>query len=265
LPGICAQCGGQLAEGARYCSQCGAQAKELPLPRNVPPEGANRGLSDPPPRVTISQAKPMPSGPRANIPVIYWLVLITILFGIAGGVWYLRMKDRQLASVLEPPSPSAPSIPSPPPPPPKPRLSEPERRSVEEALLALKGLQSVTTAGVNYTEYSRRVLDTKVQVDRFLDTSGGDPELRQSIREAMDLYLLASDAWNAKVMKEYTRVAEDPRVNLCPQAKADRDDTMGNQYVSRQEARGIAVSVSSPTFWQCASERIAVANQRLKG
>ena len=130
--------------------------------------------------------------------------------------------------------------------------------------MALKGLQSVTTAGLNYSEYSRRLLDAKIQVDRYLDVDGADPDLRQSIRNVMDLYLLAGDAWNAKILERYERVAEDPRIDLCPSAKRDRDNTLGREYVPLNRARGIAVAVSSPTFWQCASERIVAINQRLK-
>ena len=43
-----------------------------------------------------------------------------------------------------------------------------------EALLSLKALQSVTRAGIAYREYSQRVNDAKIQVDRVLDELPGD-------------------------------------------------------------------------------------------
>src|SRR6266404_6867137 len=49
------------------------------------------------------------------------------------------------------------------------KLSADERRATGEALQGLQSLRSVTEAGLNYPEYSRRVLDGKVQVDRYLN------------------------------------------------------------------------------------------------
>src|SRR2546422_7652991 len=65
-----------------------------------------------------------------------------------------------------------------------------------EALRALKGLQSVTTAGVTYRDYGPRVQDAKIIVDRFVqDQSTGDPGVRSAIGGAMNYYVLASFTW----------------------------------------------------------------------
>lgn len=67
---------------------------------------------------------------------------------------------------------------------------------IKDALDALLGLKSITQSGVNYRQYSERVLDAKVKVDRLNgDTS---PPALAAI-SAMRYYQLASNAWNGAI------------------------------------------------------------------
>ncbi len=146
-----------------------------------------------------------------------------------------------------------------------PRLSEAERRAESEALQALKALQSVTTAGVNYNEYSHRVLDAKIQVDRYIQGDGGDPEVKAEMRVTMAFYVLASDAWNWKIRKiDAGRLSEDPVIELCPQLKRRVDDSRQSEYRGLREEREVAMWGGFPLLWECASERITEIDHALK-
>ncbi len=54
----------------------------------------------------------------------------------------------------------------------------PSGSDAKAAIDAIKGLQSVVKASIAYSEYSRRVLDAKVQVDRFVNSDQGTAKLR---------------------------------------------------------------------------------------
>jgi hypothetical protein len=63
------------------------------------------------------------------------------------------------------------------------------------ALDALRALRSVTGSGITLREYSTRVLDARVTVDRYLSSQGSDStELQRAIRVAMVQYELASSS-----------------------------------------------------------------------
>lgn len=80
-------------------------------------------------------------------------------------------------------------------------ISEPSAPDAKTAIEAIKGLQSVVKAGTPYSEYSRRVLDAQVQVDRFVNSEQGTAKLRYEVKTAMNTYNLASRAWNAKLVQ----------------------------------------------------------------
>lgn len=85
-----------------------------------------------------------------------------------------------------------------------------------EALQALEALQSVTSSGVTYQEYARRVLDAKVKVDQYLKSPGQDDQrVRTAIGMAMRCYEVASQAWNQKI------ATRDPNAMLRDGAKLD--------------------------------------------
>ncbi len=70
---------------------------------------------------------------------------------------------------------------------------------LQEALVALKGLQSVAGAGTTYSEYGRRVHDAKIIVDRYLTgPQSEDDDLKSAVRAAMGSYVLALSVWESR-------------------------------------------------------------------
>src|SRR5438128_1620847 len=64
-----------------------------------------------------------------------------------------------------------------------------------DALRALQALRSATTIGITYQDYARRLVDTKIIVDRDLATD----EAGARLKLAMGYYGLAGRAWSEKV------------------------------------------------------------------
>jgi hypothetical protein len=69
----------------------------------------------------------------------------------------------------------------------------------EEALSALKSLKSGLSAGLSYRDYGSRVADTKVRVDRALESQSLRPEAKAPLGLAIGYYILASEAWQQKI------------------------------------------------------------------
>jgi hypothetical protein len=94
-----------------------------------------------------------------------------------------------------------------------------------ESLQALKALQSVTTAGVSYRDYATRVLDAKVKVDQFVQSSPKkNTPARDVVRVAMRYYELASQAWSENITNHFSQevghiLEDDPEINACPAVK----------------------------------------------
>jgi hypothetical protein len=74
--------------------------------------------------------------------------------------------------------------------------------TAKDALDSLHGLKSVTEAGINFIEYSSRVLDTKVKIDRYLAEAPKDDKQRTAIDNAMNLYVIARGAWSASIRED---------------------------------------------------------------
>lgn len=143
----------------------------------------------------------------------------------------------------------------------------------QEALDELEGLQSVTGSGISYLEYSRRALDAKVKVDRYL-ASAADSPLRSAISLAMREYELASQEWNEAINPKYRvhetllryiddrMLSEDPK---CP-AFAQWHDLVRQNFARNWYVRSFAVDGLITRYqgvvWTCASDQVAEA-QRL--
>ena len=143
----------------------------------------------------------------------------------------------------------------------------PVAEPASDALRALKALQSAATSGVTYQDYAPRVTDAKIQVDRYLAGKPAGPE-RLPISKAMDFYVLASSAWNAKVSKSgYGDVGGSPLAAECPALAELMRRTDANTSVrtlGQATARGISISISGvPDIWQCASAQLAEAEKLL--
>jgi len=138
----------------------------------------------------------------------------------------------------------------------------------KRALDAVRAVQSATRAGVNYRDYSARVLDAKVSVDR--EFAGWDEPADQPVREkiagAMELYLTVSAAWNAKLMRQFPASvydATDRTLELCPTwASLKREMVRKDPSLASYERR--IMDIDFKFLWSCASDKIAEAERALK-
>lgn len=174
----------------------------------------------------------------------------------------------------------------------------------DDAMDALKALQSVIDSGITYgdysqyRDYSQRVLDARVRVDRYLSSQGsGGTELRRAIRAAMLEYELASQSWITKAdppahggfWKPMGDAMQDPDVAKCPTVKAaiemndnppapsssgKRSTPVRSAPVDRSTALGLTLAiVEQSPHWSlgnttlgilaCASEQLAEAERLL--
>lgn len=161
----------------------------------------------------------------------------------------------------------------------------------DEAVDALRALRSVTGSGITYRDYSQRVLDSRVKVDRYLSSQSGDgPELGRAIRVAMLEYELASRAWRANVeilsdlWKSMGDTMQDPEVAKCPAVRVvttlvdnsrptnpnaqDRAAILGIKAPDRATTLGIKLANAgrdnlAPDIWACASAQVAEAERLL--
>ena len=117
-----------------------------------------------------------------------------------------------------------------------------------KALRVLKGLQSVTKAGIALTDYAKRVSDARVEIDDFIDRYKGKEggQMLTQIGEAMDLYTLAFRIWSPG-----SQIATEEDFRRCPQLQHEKSATMklsdGDMLYSQS---------SIPLVWSCANERV---------
>ena len=71
----------------------------------------------------------------------------------------------------------------------------------KEALYSLNSIKSIVNSRVNYREYSKRILDTKIIIDNFLNTHNDtiNPTFNISISDAMGFYETALDCWTFEI------------------------------------------------------------------
>lgn len=148
-----------------------------------------------------------------------------------------------------------------------------------EALDALTALRSVANSGIAYRDYSQRILDARVKVDRYLSSKESeDTELRRATRVAMLEYEFAARAWLAKVQGEPSSVVmagemmPNPDLGTCPTVKAMIDrakevaQTKGQQSSQRSMGLGVQVMIAKnpvPEIWACASAQVTEAERLL--
>jgi hypothetical protein len=144
----------------------------------------------------------------------------------------------------------------------------------EAAIDALRSLRSVTTSGINYRDYSTRVLDAKVRVDKYRDSGANDPA-RDAIVAAMKYYEMGSQAWglrvgvggNASGLGRMVEIGEQIRVDSCPDfagliANADAFYAKAKKGASDQDRNAFLGSMaggSVGTFWKCGADKVAQA------
>ena len=135
-----------------------------------------------------------------------------------------------------------------------------------DGLAALKSLTSATRVGLSYREYSRRVLDTKPVVDRWIAGSGDAAE-KTAATQAMALYVLASRAWYSRIARDgYDAVARDPALSSCGPAKKVVESAAKRDGFNLDNSPGVALTLGSeglPALWSCALDKIAEAEKLL--
>jgi hypothetical protein len=161
----------------------------------------------------------------------------------------------------------------------------------KEAVDALRELRSVTGSGIAYRDYSQRVLDARVKVDRYLSAPGNDaPELRTAINVAMLEYELASQGWltsfspveHTNLWTPMGKIMEEPNVAKCPAVQAVlyvRDHPQAANSTSNRKSRSapspahqqdpteqlgllFAIKGGAPgSVWSCASAEVAEAER----
>ena len=136
----------------------------------------------------------------------------------------------------------------------------------QEGLMALRSLTAATRVGLSYREYSRRVLDAKPSVDRFV-ASLGDAAAKTAATQAMALHVLASRAWYARIAKDrYDEVANDPALSACEPAKKIVEAAAKKDGFALDNSTWVALTVGGeglPALWSCAAEKIAEAEKLL--
>ena len=143
--------------------------------------------------------------------------------------------------------------------------------SVQDSLDALRGLKSVTEVGVNFRDYSKRVLDAKVIVDKFLANTPKEDAQHVLIENIMTLHVLALKAWAAKIQRysvegvgevimakpEFATCGDMPDLIAKATAKweADKSGKAGRPILHLfTPAENLGNTIGLPTaLWRCAS------------
>ena len=138
---------------------------------------------------------------------------------------------------------------------------------IGQALDALKALNSVTSAGVTFREYSTRVLDAKVLVDKFLASAPQDPA-HDAISSAMGYHEMASQAWSARISSGADSLMTSQRIGTqlqrdsCPEAAelvAAVANFGGKSRPPNPAVIGTLAGQHPGALWKCAARKVAEA------
>jgi hypothetical protein len=70
----------------------------------------------------------------------------------------------------------------------------------KDVLYSLNSIKSIVNSRVSYREYSKRILDTKIIIDNFLNTHNStNPNFNINISNAMGFYETALDCWTFEI------------------------------------------------------------------
>jgi uncharacterized protein with von Willebrand factor type A (vWA) domain len=138
----------------------------------------------------------------------------------------------------------------------------------DDAIKALKALQSVATGGTDYRNYAPRVSDAKIAVDRYLSSETPDPqEAKAAIQKSMGFYSLASAAWNSKISRSnYEAVSSNPLLDECPPLNRELNNPQfkARNDMERSIHRAVTAQFSISEIWSCASQKLSEAESLLK-
>jgi len=134
------------------------------------------------------------------------------------------------------------------------------------AITALRELQSVTEAAVTYRDYSTRVGDVKMKVDR--DVEGASEPARAAIKSALAYYVAAGSWWSMNVSNParggfMIDTEQLPRACGHYQQYVDRQIAMGYRIATIGSFTQFPDSSVLGVFWSCAADKVADAEQLL--
>jgi hypothetical protein len=157
----------------------------------------------------------------------------------------------------------------------------PATNAAGAALTALKALNSAVGGGLSIRDYGPRFTDAKIVVDQYLSMpANGDDAIRTPIRESLGFYALAKDVWTDGSIEG---VGSNPLLEQCPpiqkllQADLERDRARIDPKTKKPFPpkngpmssfdKGLVIGVrkdeSLPSFWSCASAKIAAADKAI--
>lgn len=276
-PARCGGCGREISPEDVSCPHCGVTQPTGSPPSEPPAEARPSSFRKPspspraqepeaPPRENLDAEVPSTFTPMHGLLALGALLIIAILwYGIAG-----RSGSENPQAPPAPPPASSPA-PSEPPPgaaPAVPQLPAAERQAANDVLEGLKAVQSMAGGDVTFQDYTSRVLNTKVQVEKYLQAGGGDRAIKERVYEAMMLHLLAVDAWNAKLVNRrpaYESVGTHPALVFCPaiQPLLDLPAPTGGETTPATN-RGVNVAANLDRVWSCAANKISEAERTVK-
>jgi len=129
--------------------------------------------------------------------------------------------------------------------------------SAKDALDALRGLNSAIDAGINLRDYTKRLADAKIVVDRFAADQPKDPQ-RAALEEIMRVYVLVGKAFAARAgaYENTTPLGEavvaDSKLESCEGVAA-----VVKQSKSNAHDVGIRLIARPQPLLQCAAAKLA--------
>jgi len=137
----------------------------------------------------------------------------------------------------------------------------------EKVLRSLKALKSVVEVGVNYDDFSQRVLDTQVKIDEYLSKykKAGYPSFNTAVSNSMGFYAAARSAWELRLMEtdlagEWLRKGE----MLCQNRYIQACSALKNRLdTENSEPSVILAAYGIYDLWECAGDSLLKAEKEL--
>lgn len=139
--------------------------------------------------------------------------------------------------------------------------------SATEAIQALKAMRSIVQLGTTYVDYSRRLTDATIIVDRYTDEAKSSAA-KLTISTALSYYQIARALWDAKIKLGGSfplKAIDSLRAQDCRQLKAlvnkateGRSKEELGEYATEETAELFVT-----TLWSCAADKIVEAEKLL--
>lgn len=140
-------------------------------------------------------------------------------------------------------------------------------QEARDALQALRDLRSVLSVGTRLPDYSARLGDAKIKVDRYLaQPERGDKEPRAAMAEAIEFYRVAGVAWRVSlrmIVYETQQLGGESALERCEDLKPVLDREASIVNASGNGLRGFNAASEFKLLWTCASRRIDRAAKAL--